>query len=590
MTRVLTYGALVATALVLQLTVIDVLPIPGGIAPDLVLLVVVAIALTSGPLAGLVTGFAAGLALDLAPPASHAIGAYALVFCLIGYVCGRAAGEIDRSAFLPLAAMALGAIGGSVLYTVVGMTFGQPGVTWAAARNVVPLSAVYGVLLSPFVLYLVLRLTRLAGQVAEDPAAALARPGSGATSRVARGSAGARNQPKEPRLRPGTGRPYERIGTGQQAGLLAASGRSSDGWGAGAATIPGGRPVRSPARLRFGSSKVAGMTSGARQARPARLRFGSSKVAGMTSGARQARPARLRFGPSKVAGMTSGARQARPARLRFGSSKVAGMTSGARQARPARLRFGPSKVAGMTSGARQARPARLRFGPSKVAGMTSGARQARPARLRFGPSKVAGMTSGARQARQARLRFGPSKLASTMVSGKPGVFSGGSLVGGSPVRLRLGTGRASRLRSHTRRIFGLRPNGYQPARPRFGSSRSGAGRSGTGGSGMARSGIGLSSMERSSTGRSGIMRLGRTRRFGGPRFSGPRFSGPRFSGPRFGGRRLGRSRSRGPRSGWMRSGGSVTGLRRGGRLSGMRPRRGWSAIWRIGGRRTGGFR
>ena len=89
MARVLTYGALVATALMLQLSVLDVLPLPGGIAPDLVLLVVVAIALTSGPLFGLVTGFAAGLALDLAPPASHAIGAYALVFCLIGYVCGR---------------------------------------------------------------------------------------------------------------------------------------------------------------------------------------------------------------------------------------------------------------------------------------------------------------------------------------------------------------------------------------------------------------------------------------------------------------------------------------------------------------------
>ena len=98
MARVLTYGALVASALVLQLTVLDLLPLPGGIAPDLVLLVVVALALTSGPLPGLVTGFAAGLALDLAPPASHAIGAYALVFCLVGYVCGRAAGEIDRSA------------------------------------------------------------------------------------------------------------------------------------------------------------------------------------------------------------------------------------------------------------------------------------------------------------------------------------------------------------------------------------------------------------------------------------------------------------------------------------------------------------
>ena len=42
----------------------------------------------------------------------------------VGYVCGRVAGEIDRSAFLPLVAMALGVITGSVLYTAVGVTFG----------------------------------------------------------------------------------------------------------------------------------------------------------------------------------------------------------------------------------------------------------------------------------------------------------------------------------------------------------------------------------------------------------------------------------------------------------------------------------
>ena len=36
----------------------------------------------------MITGFAAGLALDIAPPGSGYIGEYALVLCLVGWACG----------------------------------------------------------------------------------------------------------------------------------------------------------------------------------------------------------------------------------------------------------------------------------------------------------------------------------------------------------------------------------------------------------------------------------------------------------------------------------------------------------------------
>ena len=49
MRRVVLPVVLLLAALVLQLTVLDRLPLPGGVAPDLVLLVVVALALSSGP-------------------------------------------------------------------------------------------------------------------------------------------------------------------------------------------------------------------------------------------------------------------------------------------------------------------------------------------------------------------------------------------------------------------------------------------------------------------------------------------------------------------------------------------------------------
>jgi len=336
---------MVVSALVLQLSVLDTLPLPGGTAPDIVLLVVVAIALTSGPLAGAVTGFAAGLALDLAPPVSHSIGEYALVFCLVGYGCGRAAGELNRSAFLPLVAMGLGAVAGSILYTVVGITFGEADVTWAAAQRVLPVSIALDVVVSPFVLYAVMRLTRWAGVAAEDPAVLA---GAGAIGSVlGRGGTAAQSRPpREPRIRPGAGRSSSWIGAGPQSAMAAAASRSSGG-------VSGGLGGRSPA-------------SGRARPNGRNRRYGHNGPNG-------------RYGP--------GGRPSRPPKLRLGSSGSPSATPG----------------------------------------------------------------------------------------GLPGVFSDGSLIGRSTVRLRLGTGRPSRLRSRTARLLGFGPRSRQPAQPGFAPGKSSGG-------------------------------------------------------------------------------------------------------------------
>ena len=57
--------------------------------PNLVLLVVVAAALTRGPQFAAVLGFVAGVLLDLAPPADHIAGRWALALVVVGYVAGR---------------------------------------------------------------------------------------------------------------------------------------------------------------------------------------------------------------------------------------------------------------------------------------------------------------------------------------------------------------------------------------------------------------------------------------------------------------------------------------------------------------------
>ena len=78
------------------------------------LVLVVTLALATGPTAGMLIGFGAGLALDVAPPASGLLGLYALVFCLVGYGCGRLRGPLQRSSWLPLAVVMLAAAAGEV--------------------------------------------------------------------------------------------------------------------------------------------------------------------------------------------------------------------------------------------------------------------------------------------------------------------------------------------------------------------------------------------------------------------------------------------------------------------------------------------
>src|SRR5262249_30978295 len=155
MRRALLAAAAILAAVLLQVTLLNNVPFPGGAGPDLVLVVVVALALTGGPREGAIIGFAAGLVLGIAPAASHLLGQRALVFCLVGYGCGRLRVVLERSAWLPVAGVAVGAAAGEVLYALVGLIFGDPDVTWQAVRQVLPAAVFYDLLISPFVFYAV---------------------------------------------------------------------------------------------------------------------------------------------------------------------------------------------------------------------------------------------------------------------------------------------------------------------------------------------------------------------------------------------------------------------------------------------------
>ena len=171
MRRAVLSAVLLAAALTVQLTVVNRLPLPGAGAPDLVLLTVVALGFCSRPATAAVIGFCAGLCLDIAPPGSYLIGEYALVFCLVGYLCGRIRGVLDTSAMLAIAGAMAAAAAGEALVALLGLAVSDPQVSWTAVQQVLPSSIVYDVTASPFVLYLVMRAVRWADSLGRAGAA-----------------------------------------------------------------------------------------------------------------------------------------------------------------------------------------------------------------------------------------------------------------------------------------------------------------------------------------------------------------------------------------------------------------------------------
>jgi rod shape-determining protein MreD len=256
--------AALAVAVILQLTVLNGLRLPGGGVPDLVLVLVAALAMTDGPVRGMVTGFAAGLVLDLAPPGSAVLGEYALVFCLVGWAAGKLSRLATRSALQSLVMLAVVVVVGEALAAALSLALDPAQVTLAQVRQVLPYSLGYDLIITLFVLMLTLLASSLA---ARDRVDALEAAGAlGAESAIRR--PGRKWQPREPRLAPGTARPH-------------------DGWVGSRPPGLGGRPrpERRPAPphgLRPANGVAGSALSGPARhpglaARPVNLRLGSGR-------------------------------------------------------------------------------------------------------------------------------------------------------------------------------------------------------------------------------------------------------------------------------------------------------------------------
>ncbi|MGZ6793714.1 MAG: rod shape-determining protein MreD [Mycobacteriales bacterium] len=155
--RLLLGVASVVTFVLLQVTVIGRLPLPGA-APDLLLVLVVAFALAEGPMSGMVTGFGAGLLADAL--SVHEMGRLALAYCVAGYVTGMLQDDTDRSTVQPFAAVALGAVVALLAFAVEGVLLGDPRLTLHPVLRAAVSTVPYDVVLTPFVVPLVAGLVR----------------------------------------------------------------------------------------------------------------------------------------------------------------------------------------------------------------------------------------------------------------------------------------------------------------------------------------------------------------------------------------------------------------------------------------------
>ena len=157
--RALVAMAAVGIALVLQVSVFPFVAW-DGIVPNLCLLVVVGAALTRGAQFAAVLGFVAGVALDLAPPADHVAGRWALALVIVGYVAGRMRQDSRPSASAVLATVAASSFVGTSIFALSGVILGDGSVGFGELLQVILVALLWDVLLTPLVLPPVMSLFR----------------------------------------------------------------------------------------------------------------------------------------------------------------------------------------------------------------------------------------------------------------------------------------------------------------------------------------------------------------------------------------------------------------------------------------------
>jgi rod shape-determining protein MreD len=143
---------------VLQTTLFTHLRI-DGVAPDVGLVAVLAVAWEDGPDTGAVFGFVMGLSIDLF--LTTPLGLSALSYAITGYAVGVFQSNVVRTTpWLPPLLGGIGGLVGGLVFITVGAVVGQPGFLSFESLRVVLIAALYDALIAPLVFPIVRRAAR----------------------------------------------------------------------------------------------------------------------------------------------------------------------------------------------------------------------------------------------------------------------------------------------------------------------------------------------------------------------------------------------------------------------------------------------
>jgi rod shape-determining protein MreD len=100
----------------------------------------------------MVLGCLAGVALDLAPPADHVAGRWALALTVVAFLAARVRQDVRPTALAVVATVAAASFVGTSVFALTGLLLSDPALAVPELLTVISIAVVWDVLLTPFVL------------------------------------------------------------------------------------------------------------------------------------------------------------------------------------------------------------------------------------------------------------------------------------------------------------------------------------------------------------------------------------------------------------------------------------------------------
>lgn len=144
-------GVVILLAVTLQVAVFNLFSV-NGVVPNLALVVVVAASIARGAQFGALVGFVAGMLVDLAPPADHIAGRWALALVLVAILAGRVRTDARRSPIAGLATVAICSFIATSVFALSGVVLGDHALPAGEMMQVISIALLWDVVVAPLLL------------------------------------------------------------------------------------------------------------------------------------------------------------------------------------------------------------------------------------------------------------------------------------------------------------------------------------------------------------------------------------------------------------------------------------------------------